>query len=68
MRGDRFRPLQWLGVAIALAGLAWLLMPGIPVLFKPINAAESIRIAICAPSAVPKTVSHIPPPPLREFS
>lgn len=37
LRGDRFRPLQWLGVAIALVGLGWLLMPGIST--PPLNAA-----------------------------
>jgi len=37
LRGDRFRPRQWLGVAIALIGLGWLLMPGMSA--PPLTAA-----------------------------
>lgn len=29
VRGDRFRPVQWVGLILALAGLGWLLSPGL---------------------------------------
>jgi drug/metabolite transporter (DMT)-like permease len=28
-RGDRLRAVQWLGIALALAGLVWLVLPGL---------------------------------------
>ena len=41
-RGERLRPLQWLGLATASAGLVWLLLPG---LAMPSPAAGALMAA-----------------------
>jgi drug/metabolite transporter (DMT)-like permease len=48
-RGERLRPVQWLGFSIAVAGLVWLLLPGFqapPLLAAALMALAGIAWAI----------------------
>lgn len=45
-RGERLSNVQWLGVLLALAGLVWLLMPGLTA--PPLLAAGLMVVAGCA--------------------
>jgi drug/metabolite transporter (DMT)-like permease len=42
-RGERLRPVQWLGFSIAVAGLVWLLLPGFQA--PPLLAAALMALA-----------------------